>query len=252
MEFIGGNFYMKGCSADDPRCIHNVAEAKRLILEAGFLPLFENGAAGFSVEEHTPAAHWWTGDPETDPWEWRITLSKDPDVAYGKFFDKKAGFISKEWFPDYANYRRDGYDFDALWEDELASYRMKKIMDVFRLDEHMNGAEILSAELKELAGFGKGGEKNFEGVLTDLQMRGYLIMSDFRQRKNKKGVPYGWHLAALSTPETKWGYDHVTSAYRQTSEASFERMLSLSMQSFPEAGESEVIKMLSLGRKKRI
>ena len=34
-------------------------------------------------------------------------------VAYGKFFDKKAGFISLEWLPYFANYRRSGYDFDA-------------------------------------------------------------------------------------------------------------------------------------------
>ena len=52
-------------------------------------------------------------------------------VAYGKFFNKKAGFISLEWFPWFANFRRDGYDFDARWEDGLAGYRNKKIMDIF-------------------------------------------------------------------------------------------------------------------------
>ena len=31
-------------------------------------------------------------------------------IAYGKFFDRKAGFISREWLPVFANYRRDGYD----------------------------------------------------------------------------------------------------------------------------------------------
>ena len=28
------------------------------------------------------------------------------------------------------NFRRDGYDFDALWDDEKASFRQKKIMDL--------------------------------------------------------------------------------------------------------------------------
>lgn len=27
------------------------------------------------------------------------------------FFVKKAGFISREWFPCFANYRRDGYNY---------------------------------------------------------------------------------------------------------------------------------------------
>ena len=56
-------------------------------------------------------------------------------------------------------------------------------MDVFELNDEAIGNEIMSNALKEKAGFGKeGGEKNFEGVLTELQMQTYLIVSDFRQR----------------------------------------------------------------------
>ena len=73
--------------------------------------------------------------PKSDPWEWREIIARSGKVAYGKFFDKKAGFISKQWFPYFANFRRDGYDFDALWDDEKASIRQKKIMD-FYLEEN--------------------------------------------------------------------------------------------------------------------
>jgi len=34
-----------------------------------------------------------------------------------------------EWLPYYVNYRRNGYDFDARYQDGLASRREKKIMD---------------------------------------------------------------------------------------------------------------------------
>ena len=248
MEFINGEFFMKGCGPDDPCRLKTAADAKELILKVGFLPLFENGAAGFSAEERVTASSWWTDDPETDPWSWRVILAGDPEIAYGKFFDKKAGFISREWFPVFANYRRDGYDFDALWEDGLAPYRQKKIMDVFLPDERMAGIELLSPDIKETAGFGKGGEKNFEGVLTELQMRCYLIMSDFRQRRNKKGEPYGWHIAAFETPETKWGYAHVTGGYREDPEASFERILSRARAHFPEADEAKLKKALGMKR----
>ena len=46
---------------------------------------------------------------------WREIIARSGKVAYGKFFDKKAGFISVEWLPVFANYRRDGDDFDALY-----------------------------------------------------------------------------------------------------------------------------------------
>lgn len=60
-------------------------------------------------------------------------------------------------------------------------------------------------ELKERAGFGKGGEENFEGAVTDLQMSSYLIIRAFRQKLNKKGRPYGWPRAEYTTPEVLWG-----------------------------------------------
>jgi hypothetical protein len=50
-----------------------------------------------------------------------MILARDSGIAYGKFFNKDAGFVSKSFFPTFANYRRNGYDFDALFEDELAS-----------------------------------------------------------------------------------------------------------------------------------
>lgn len=81
-----------------------------LINETGFLPLFKNEIEGFSAEEHTSSLYWWTGDKEQDPWEWREIIAGTGEVAYGKFFGRKSGFISREWLPVFANFRRDGYD----------------------------------------------------------------------------------------------------------------------------------------------
>lgn len=224
METINGTWFMKGCDPDNPGCIHSVEDLCKLIQKVGFLPLFSNSIPGFSTEEHTIASWWWTDNPEKDPWIWRQIISGHPDIAYGKFFGKNAGFISKEWFPVFANYRRNGYDFDALCDDELVPYRNRKLMDAFELDGRMNSQELLSCEAKQKAGFGKEGLKNFEGVLTELQMQTYLIISGFQQRKNKKGQKYGWHLAVLETPETKWGYDFVTGRYKESPENSWTKI----------------------------
>lgn len=241
---------MLGCDEMDPDCLHTVDDLIDLIMKIGFIPLFSNSVRGFSVEERTVSSCWWTGDSTTDPWEWRQILASHPDIAYGKFFDRRAGFISKEWFPVFANYRRDGYDFDALYEDELASYREKKIMDVFECDEEAVGRELMSNEVKNLAGFGKrtgdgqAPEKNFEGTVAELQMRTYLIMSEFRQRTNKKGEEYGWHLAMLETPETKWGYDLVTREYRSDPRTSWTKIVGQIKTLYPEAEEGCIRQVL--------
>ena len=118
-----GTWIMYGVDWDDPECIHTVQEAIDYINEMGFLPLFKNDIPGFSLEERTVPGYWWCGDSKVDPWEWREIIARSGEVAYGKFFEKKAGFISKNWLPYFANLRRDGYDFDALWDDEKASRR---------------------------------------------------------------------------------------------------------------------------------
>jgi len=71
--------------------------------------LFKNDIDGFSLEERTVPEYRWSDNPEIDPWMWRAIIARRHDIVYGKFFDKKAGFISKKWLPVFANYRRDGY-----------------------------------------------------------------------------------------------------------------------------------------------
>lgn len=155
-------------------------------------------------------------------------------------------FVSKEWLPFFANVRRDGYDFDALWEDGKASIRQKKIMDLF-MDENEDN-ELYSNELKDKAGFGKNGEKGFEGVLSSLQMQTYLLVSDFRQRKNKKGDSYGWPIGIYASPEHIFGSELVRSAYGEEPVESAKRILEKVRRHFPEAEEREVRRIV-LGEK---
>ena len=122
-----GEWIMRGLDWDNPYRIRTPEELINYINQVGFLPLFANEVPGFSAEEHVSPLFWWTGDPEQDPWLWREIIARSGKVAYGKFFNRKTGFISKEWLPAFANYRRNGYDFDALWDDEMASFREKKI-----------------------------------------------------------------------------------------------------------------------------
>lgn len=126
----GGQWIMRGLDWNDPYRIRSWWELLRWINEVGFLPFFANEVPGFSAEEHVSPLFWWTGDLEQDPWEWREIIAATGEVAYGKFFHNKTGFISREWFPYFANARRDGYDFDAAWDDGLMQRRYKDIMDL--------------------------------------------------------------------------------------------------------------------------
>ena len=191
-----GEWIMHGLEWDNPACIHTVEKAIEHINDVGFLPLFKNEIEGFSLEEWTAPEYWWCDDELYDPWLWRAVIARQHDIIYGKFFGKKAGFVSRKWVPAFANYRRDGYDFDALYEDGKAPLKYKKIMKHF-MEENADN-EIFSNELKKQAGYGKDGEKGFDGAVANLMMQMYICNCDFRKRINKRGEEYGWDVAVYS------------------------------------------------------
>lgn len=242
MEVVDGNWILLGPDWNDASCLHEVFEAEKLIEEIGFLPLFHNEIDGFSLEERTCPEYWWSDDPERDAWAWRAVITRKHSILYGKLFDKKAGFVSKAWIPDFANYRREGYDFDALYDDGKAPIKNKKIMDLF-MDDH-EGKFYMSNVLKATAGFGKDGLKGFDGAIANLMMQTYLCNSDFRKRVNKNGQEFGWDVAEYSTPESIWGREYVTSAYSRTPEESFERIAAQIKKHFPDATDAQIKKVL--------
>lgn len=202
--------------------IQSKSDLIELISEYGFLPFFENSIEGFSIEEHITPDCWWHSDTgEWSAWEWKGPVIRETGCAYGKFFEKKACYISPEWFLDFANYRRDGYDFDARFDDGLASYRDKRLYDLVA-----DNAPIISKKFKELGNYKKGGEKGFDTVMNRLQAQCYITISDFVYMKNKKGEPYGWGVAEYSTPEVFMGSGFKDRVYGRTPEESYERILS--------------------------
>ncbi len=219
MALENGEWIMRVLEWNNPLRVRTWKELISYVNEVGFLPLFAGDVPGFSVEEHVSDQFWWTGDPEQDPWEWRELIARSGEVVYGKFLDQKSVFISRDWFPVFANYRRDGYDFDARWDDELASMRQKKIMDRFADQE-----EWIGLELKRKAGFGKNGERNFSGIVTELQMETYLVIKDFRRKVNKHGGEYGMPVCVYSKPEDVWGSEIFRSAYKEDPHISGERI----------------------------
>ena len=210
----------------------------RAVNDLGFLPFFQNSIEGFSIEEHADPKIWF-GDIE-GPWEWKGPVIRELRCAYGKFFGKKAAYISKEWFPDFANYRRDGYDFDARFDDELASYQDKKLFDLVDTN-----APVLSKNLKQLGNYRKGGNKGFDTVMTRLQAECYVIISDFKYMTDKYGQRYGWGVAEYSTPECFMGSDFTHNVYQRSPQESYERIYAHLRKILPGADDTKLKKLLA-------
>ena len=218
--------------------LHNADELEKLVEEIGFLPFFKNEIKGFSVEEVTPAGYWFSDDVD-GPWEWKGAVAAGRKVAYAKLFDKKAGYVSRKWYPDLANYRRVGFDFNDRYHEGLSSYKDKELMDILR-----KKGSCLSVELKRSGNYGREGNKGFETVITRLQMQTYITVKNFEYKLDRFGQPYGWGIARYAASEDWLGEEMVAASYGIDPEESKEYMKKHLKALLPQATEMQIEKLI--------
>lgn len=209
----------------------------KAIEEFGFLPYFRNSVEGFSIEEHIKPEYWFGGIEGA--WEWKGPVIREMGCAYGKFFENKAVYVSREWFADLANYRRDGYDFDARYEDGLA-----RRTDKFLYDLLSENVPVISKKLKRLGDYRKGGNKGFDTSMSRLQQQCYALISDFVYMTDKHGEPYGWGVAEYSTPELFLGNDFADNVYKCEPQESYERVFEHLRKLLPHASDDQLKHLL--------
>lgn len=217
---------------------HSADDIVKLINELGFLPFFRNEIEGFSIAECCPPELWFS---DVDgPWEWKGPIIKKAGCAYGKFYKNKAMFVSREWFPDFANYRRDGYDYDSRIDQGIARHKDNDIMiKLMSLD-----SDILSKNLKADVCPDKESRKTFDSSLSFLQMQCYVTTTDFEYMRDKNGKVYGWGVARYATPEAHFGADFKDRVYRNEPEESKSRILTHLKSILPDCPEKHILKLI--------
>ena len=194
--------------------IKNYNDFLKALLNAGFSMAGGNDEGIYAViywgwneapPYNTPVV-WHGGDPELDPWEWRMrVLDERDDTAYAKVFFKKGGFITKDWYPYFLAARRGigGVSdnttgiitFEEAYMGGKISHAAKRIYD------EVVAAGVLPLEtIKQAAGFGKEDKSAFDRALTELQMHMFLTICGRRQ-KTHNGA---WSSTVLCTTETFW------------------------------------------------
>ena len=220
--------------------INSKEDLIRAVRQLGFLPFFANSIPGFSIEEHVTRDVWYFSDTgDWKVWDWKGPVINEGGFAYGKFLENKAVFITRDWFLDFANYRRYGYDFDARYDEGLASFRDNDLYTLIQKHE-----PVLSKTLKAIGNYRKGANAGFDTLITRLQSQCYVLISDFSYAKDKNGNTYGWGIAEYQTPESFFGPSFREQIYKRTPEESYERIFNHFKNLFPDLDDKTIKKVL--------
>ena len=205
--------------------------------EFGFVPYFRNEIEGFSIEEHVERKKWFDG--EEGVWEWKGPVIRESGCAYGKFFNKKAVFISRRFFADFACFRRGGMTFAERVSEGLVSYRERKVFEA--LSEY---SPVISKDLKYYSGYGRNGKSGFDPIITSLQSACFALISDFSYEIDKSGKPYGWGVAEYSTPEGFFGEEFARVVSSTDPDEAYERTMTHLKTILPDAKLTDIEKIL--------
>ena len=216
--------------------IYNQTQLAELIQQIGFLPLLYSGIRGFSAEEVVSDdcryVRFSDGGWDWPLWKWKGPIVTEGGCVYGKFFAGKAGFISREWWPDFCNYRRSQHPAPEAGSIEEAI--------LLTLQEH---GSFIARELRAACGFtGPKMRSRFDSYVTRLQAACRIVTEDFIYPRDKHGREYGWGWSLLTTPEQLYGKDSCQCP--RSPEASFERLLDHFKHILPEASEKEILRLL--------
>ena len=202
-----------------------------------------NSVISWSWDETPPyetPVRWHTGEPETDPWEWRMrVLDEREDIAYGKVFFKKSGYITKDWAPYFLAARRGKEEFDGAYADGTLSHAAKRIYNTI-----LEYGTLPLHAIKQLAGFGAEEKSRFDSSLTELQMRMFLTMCGRQQKLSQKGEEYGWYSTVFCTTEQFWGADVFTQAAKITKDDAIQAITKQVLLINPQAESKKISKFI--------
>ncbi|MBN2048461.1 MAG: hypothetical protein JW750_11505 [Anaerolineaceae bacterium] len=221
--------------------IQNFDDFTTALLEAGFSMGGGNSEGVYSVSgQYDACIVYHTGNPETDPWEWRMRVMEErDDIAYAKLFFRKSGWITKEWYPCFLAARRGGRTFDEEYRSGAISYEAKRIYECVRVNE------VLPVHLiKQLAGFGREDKSRFDRALIDLQMKMYLTMCGRQQKTSLAGKDYGWFSTTFTTTENFFGGSVFTQAAQITEQEAVERITARIFRLNPDAQPKKIEKFI--------
>ena len=216
--------------------IHNEIALMEYIQEIGFLPLLYSGIRGYSAEEVVDEDCGYVvftdGGWDWPLWKWKGPIVTEGSCVYGKFFAGKAGFISREWWPDFCNYRR-----SIRPKPQEGSIEEAILMT---LSEH---GSLITRELRAACDFtGPKMRSRFDNYVTRLQMGCYIITEDFVYPRDKHNREYGWGWSLLTTPEQLLGRE-ACQCERMPGE-SYERLKAHFHRILPHASEQQIEKLI--------
>lgn len=198
------------------------------IRTVGIVPFVHNTIPGWSIEELTAPGCWFMDDDAEGvlgPWDWKIEVIAEGDIAYGKFIRNKAAFATVEWYRHLMNWRRSqpryrmavGGEFDGKSQmDRLYRQFSPVLLSAIKEYGSVEGSDIrkilTERTSREERSRIKGCMEKYllpevKRTAADylnqyLEMGTWTVVGDFKRVYRGPNLEYkGWQKSSITTPD---------------------------------------------------
>jgi hypothetical protein len=158
--------------------------------ELGFMA-FSPILPGFpSLAEETPSHIWHTGDRNTDPWRWKDRAAEEKKLAFGCVLGGHKGFLSARMYPVFY---KAFHPREHMEERRAGGQVNQHVWQLWRLFESRTLLD--TGEIRRYSGVTKKkGGSRVDAAISELEQFFYITVAGSRQRLDRYGQPYGWHI----------------------------------------------------------
>ena len=159
--------------------------------ELGFLPMSGLAPGLPSLGDLTPGGSWHTGDPDTDPWQWKDRAAREKKLAYGCILNGQKGFVASHLYAAFYTAFHPPEPMPLRWSEGTVDqttwslwnlFEKHGVVNTFEAHRLMAGSSSSSAP----------GSARVDSRLQALQAAYYITGAGNTRKVSRAGQEYGW------------------------------------------------------------
>jgi hypothetical protein len=155
--------------------------------QLGFLPMSGLVPGLPSLGDLTPGGSWHTGDPDTDPWQWKDRAAREKALAYGCILNGQKGFVSGRLYAAFYTAFHPPEPMPVRWNEGTLDRITWSLWNLFEKHGVLNTFEAHRLLASSTANTGR-----IDSRLQTLQAGYYITGAGNARKVSRAGQEYGW------------------------------------------------------------
>jgi hypothetical protein len=155
--------------------------------QLGFLPMSGLAPGLPSLGDLTPGENWHTGNPDSDPWQWKDRAAREKKLAYGCILNGQKGFVASHLYAAFYTAFHPPEPMPVRYSEGLVDRTTWSLWNLFEKQSAVN-----TFDAHRLMAGSSSSSSRVDSRLQALQAAYYITGAGNARKVSRAGQEYGW------------------------------------------------------------